>query len=149
MAALSLILATALAAAAGDADAASDRATRGNAGGDVVRVAQAARAKAPAPGRQGARPANARARQRANARANGAGQSGAQAAGQANGTLPGETEGAQQLIDLIQESVAPETWDVRGGPGTMMYFAPKKVLVIRQTGDAHEQLQDLIRQLRR
>jgi hypothetical protein len=64
------------------------------------------------------------------------------------GTLPGEPQAAEQLIDLIQNTIAPDTWDVRGGPGTMMYFPPAKVLVIRQTGEVHGQVRDLSRQLR-
>ncbi|MEX2113083.1 MAG: hypothetical protein WD845_07845 [Pirellulales bacterium] len=70
-------------------------------------------------------------------------------AGQQAGTLPGEAEQAQQLIDLIQTTIAPDTWDVRGGPGTAMYFPPSKVLVIRQTSEVHGQVRDLSRQLRR
>jgi hypothetical protein len=65
------------------------------------------------------------------------------------GTLPGEADQAQQLIELIQNTIAPDTWDVRGGPGTMMYFPPAKALVIRQTSEVHGQVRDLSRQLRR
>ncbi len=65
------------------------------------------------------------------------------------GTLPGEVEAAEQLIELIQSTIAPDTWDVRGGPGTMMYFPPSKVMVIRQTGEVHGQVRDLSKQLRR
>jgi hypothetical protein len=124
-------------------DVATAKPPRAGEDNGVVRVAQAARPKA-ARGAQRARPANARARQRAGGAAGSV-----QTGGQTNGTLPGEAQGAQELMDLLQNHVAPETWDVNGGPGTMMYFAPKKVLVIRQTGEAHEQLQDLIKQLRR
>jgi hypothetical protein len=38
---------------------------------------------------------------------------------------------------------------VRGGSGTMMYFPPAKVLVIRQTSEVHGQVRDLSKQLRR
>lgn len=70
-------------------------------------------------------------------------------AGLPAGTVPGEAEQAEQLIELIRNTIAPDSWDVRGGPGTMFYFAPKKVLVIRQTGAAHDKFGDLFRQLRR
>jgi hypothetical protein len=56
---------------------------------------------------------------------------------------------AQDLIDLIRTTIAPDTWDIRGGPGTIMYFAPRQVLVIRQTDEVHGQFGDLMRQLRR
>jgi hypothetical protein len=69
--------------------------------------------------------------------------------GQQPGTLPGETDQAQQLIDLIQSTIAPATWDINGGPGTIMYFSPAKVLVIRQTSEVHGRVRDLSGQLRR
>jgi hypothetical protein len=77
-----------------------------------------------------------------------AGQLAPQAAGQTAGTVPGEADQARQLIELIQTTIAPDTWDVRGGPGTIFYFAPKKVLVIRQTGEVHDGFRNLFRQLR-
>jgi hypothetical protein len=58
-------------------------------------------------------------------------------------------QAAQDLIDLIQETVAPSSWEPRGGPGRIRYFAPRQVLVIRQSSEAHEQLDGLLRQLRR
>lgn len=73
----------------------------------------------------------------------------AQPGGAQAGTAPGETEGAEQLMELIQTTIAPDTWDVRGGPGTMMYFPPSKALVIRQTGEVHGQVRDLSKQLRK
>jgi hypothetical protein len=66
----------------------------------------------------------------------------------AGGRSP-DAQGAADLIDLIQTTIAPDSWDVRGGPGTIMYFAPRQVLVIRQTGEVHDQFRDLVRQLRR
>jgi hypothetical protein len=57
-------------------------------------------------------------------------------------------ENARQLIDLIQNAVAPGSWDARGGPGTMVYFAPKMVLVARQSEEVHEQVGQLIQALR-
>jgi hypothetical protein len=60
-----------------------------------------------------------------------------------------DTQGAADLIELIQNTIAPDSWEARGGRGTIMYFPPRQVLVIRQTGEVHEQFQDLVRQLRR
>lgn len=54
---------------------------------------------------------------------------------------------AQDLIDLIQNTIAPESWDVMGGPGTIMYWEPGFALVIRQTDDVHEQIGGLRRVL--
>ncbi|REK12953.1 MAG: hypothetical protein DWQ37_10015 [Planctomycetota bacterium] len=59
----------------------------------------------------------------------------------AGGTLAAQTAAnAEQLIELIQTTIAPASWQVNGGQGTIMYFAPKQVLVIRQTGGVHNQL---------
>jgi hypothetical protein len=81
--------------------------------------------------------------------AGGANAAAGQARGTQAGTLLGEADQAQQLIELIQNTIAPDTWDVRGGSGTMMYFPPAKVLVIRQTSEVHGQVRDLSKQLRR
>jgi hypothetical protein len=72
----------------------------------------------------------------------------AQVAG-AGRRLAGTTNrNAQELIDLIQNVIAPSSWDVNGGLGTIMYFAPKQVLVIRARGDIHEQVGETIEALR-
>ena len=56
---------------------------------------------------------------------------------------------AIQLIDLIQNTIAPETWQKAGGKGSIYYFDLLKVLVVRQTGEVHHQLGDVLEQLRR
>lgn len=53
-----------------------------------------------------------------------------------------------QLVELIQAVVAPDFWDHRGGPGTIRYFAMRRVLVVRATTDVHEQIRDLLMALR-
>jgi hypothetical protein len=55
-------------------------------------------------------------------------------------TLPGELASAQGLIDLITETIDPESWDVNGGRGRIRYYAPLRVLVVRNTLRVHEQL---------
>jgi hypothetical protein len=79
-----------------------------------------------------------------------AGQAGQGAAGGAFGGIEQQTEAnGQALVDLIQTTIAPDTWDIRGGPGTIVYFNPLRALVVRQTGDAHDALGDLLGGLRR
>jgi hypothetical protein len=56
---------------------------------------------------------------------------------------------AEQLIDLIERTIAPTTWERAGGLGTIRYYRPLRVLVIRQTGDVHEQLGGLIGNLKK
>jgi hypothetical protein len=55
---------------------------------------------------------------------------------------------AQELIDLIQSTIAPESWAVNGGRGTIVFYSPLNVLVIRQTAEVHHQIGGTINQLR-
>jgi hypothetical protein len=56
---------------------------------------------------------------------------------------------ARELIDLIQSTIAPESWDVAGGRGTIRYYSRNPALVIRQTAEVHEQIGGALRQARR
>lgn len=73
--------------------------------------------------------------------------------GQAGGAFGGidqQTEAnGQALVDLIQNTVAPDSWDVRGGPGTIIYYNPLRALVIRQTGEGHDTIGDVLGGLRK
>jgi type II secretory pathway component GspD/PulD (secretin) len=53
------------------------------------------------------------------------------------------------LIKLITSTVAPRSWSNMGGPGTVDYFPHTMSLVINQTADIQEQVQDLLAALRR
>lgn len=53
------------------------------------------------------------------------------------------------LIELIQSIVAPATWDVNGGPGSIGYLPSQHVLIIRQMDEVHNDISDLLEQLRR
>jgi len=55
----------------------------------------------------------------------------------------------QRLVDLIQTVIRPETWDVNGGPGSIYYWYPGRALVIRQMDEVHEEIGDVLGQLRR
>jgi len=70
------------------------------------------------------------------------------------GTGPGGLGGAaladfDSLIDLIVTTVAPTTWEEVGGTGTIAPFENQLSLVVSQTQDVHEQIADLLAQLRR
>ncbi|MEX0703767.1 MAG: hypothetical protein WD069_16840 [Planctomycetales bacterium] len=56
---------------------------------------------------------------------------------------------ALDLIGLIETTVAPETWAINGGRGTITYWGPGMALVIRQTGEAHHQVGGTLQQMRR
>lgn len=62
---------------------------------------------------------------------------------------PRDVANARALIDLIQSTVAPESWEINGGHGSIRYYAPLKVLVIRQTTETHYQLRGTLKQLRK
>lgn len=53
------------------------------------------------------------------------------------------------LIELITTTVKPQTWDEVGGPGSVSPFQNNLSLVISQTEDVHEEIVDLLEQLRR
>ncbi|HRA89874.1 MAG TPA: hypothetical protein PK992_17425, partial [Planctomycetaceae bacterium] len=53
------------------------------------------------------------------------------------------------LIDLITTSVEPGTWDMDGGNGTIATEENTLSLVIRQTSAVHEQIGELLSQLRK
>jgi type II secretory pathway component GspD/PulD (secretin) len=55
----------------------------------------------------------------------------------------------EMLIKLITSTIAPRTWAEMGGPGTIEYFPMTMALVINQTPDIQEQVQDLLQALRR
>ena len=53
------------------------------------------------------------------------------------------------LIELITSTIAPQTWDEVGGPGSVEGFPTNLSLVVSQTQEVHEQIADLLEQLRR
>lgn len=69
--------------------------------------------------------------------------------GRASFAGPADTAEAMRLIDLIQTTIAPESWDVNGGRGSIGYYSPLQALVVRQTGEVHHELGGLLEQLRR
>jgi general secretion pathway protein D len=73
---------------------------------------------------------------------------------QSPGYGPGSMGGAaladfDTLIQLITSTIKPDTWDEVGGPGAIEEFPTNLSLVISQTQDVHEQIADLLEQLRR
>ncbi len=57
--------------------------------------------------------------------------------------------GLATLIRTITTTVAPQTWDETGGPGAIQPFAGNLSLVVSQTADIHEQIAELLEQMRR
>jgi hypothetical protein len=58
-------------------------------------------------------------------------------------------DAGQDMVDLIQKTIAPHTWDVNGGPGVIRFWRPGLALVVYQTGEVHAQIADLAGQLQK
>ncbi len=56
---------------------------------------------------------------------------------------------ADSLIQLIQSTIHPDSWSERGGSGAIRFYETTLSLVVRQPPKVHEQLRDLLEQLRR
>jgi general secretion pathway protein D len=64
-------------------------------------------------------------------------------------TVKARNTGEEPLIRLITNTIQPRSWSERGGPGTIDYFPLTMALVINQTPDVQDQIQDLLQALRR
>jgi len=53
----------------------------------------------------------------------------------------------EALVELIQTVIAPASWDVNGGPGSIYYWQPGRAIVVRQTGDVHGEIADVLKQM--
>lgn len=60
-----------------------------------------------------------------------------------------ETQSGEELVDVIQNTIHPDSWEQNGGNGTIRYWTPGNHLIIRQTDENHEEIQNLLNQLRR
>jgi tetratricopeptide (TPR) repeat protein len=54
----------------------------------------------------------------------------------------------EALVLLIQDTIDPGSWARRGGTGTIEYLAPSRCLIVSQTEDVQEQVEQLLRSLR-
>lgn len=64
------------------------------------------------------------------------------------GGRAGPADWGDSLVELIERTIAPEFWDVHGGPGTIVYYQPLRALVVRATSDVHHGVGRLLRDLR-
>jgi type II secretory pathway component GspD/PulD (secretin) len=53
------------------------------------------------------------------------------------------------LMSMIKNTIAPSSWSDQGGPATIEYWPLTGALVVNQTPDIQEQIQDLLSALRR
>jgi hypothetical protein len=66
----------------------------------------------------------------------------------AYGGRAGPADYGPDLVDLIERTINPDFWDTNGGPGTIVYFAPLRCLVITATGEMHQNVGGLVGGLR-
>ncbi len=64
-------------------------------------------------------------------------------------TVGGGQADFASLIELIQNTVAPQTWNTVGGQGAIQEFRTNLSIVVSQTQEVHEEIADLLEQLRR
>ncbi len=53
------------------------------------------------------------------------------------------------LIQLIQTTIRPDTWEALGGPSAISPYPQNLSLVVRTTSDVHDEIRDLLENLRR
>jgi hypothetical protein len=68
---------------------------------------------------------------------------------QGAGAADAAEDNGQMLVDLIQKTIAPDSWDINGGPGTIYYWRPGRALVISQTDDVHDLVGGLLGQMQK
>ena len=78
----------------------------------------------------------------------GFGMGGAGPAAQGGGGVANDDAG-EDLVALIQQTIAPKTWEANGGPGTISYWRTQRAIVARTTQDVHEEISDVLEQLNR
>jgi hypothetical protein len=54
----------------------------------------------------------------------------------------------EQLVETCMKMVAPDSWQENGGLGQMVYYAPGRCLILRQTADVTEEVEEYLDQLR-
>jgi general secretion pathway protein D len=72
----------------------------------------------------------------------------------APGSGPGGLRGGtgpdfDSLVELVTSTIAPQSWQEVGGPGAISGYENNLSLVVSQTQEVHEQIADLLEQLRR
>jgi hypothetical protein len=69
--------------------------------------------------------------------------------GQSSNPYDNVADSGEDLVQLIQTVVAPKSWDVNGGSGTIYYWRYQRSIVARTTAEVHSQISDVLEQLNR
>jgi hypothetical protein len=65
------------------------------------------------------------------------------------GALSAAPELGRWVTETLPQMVRPESWVPRGGPGTLSYYPPARVLAVYQTAAVHAQVEAFLGDLRR
>jgi hypothetical protein len=68
--------------------------------------------------------------------------------GYAGGQLGPPWDHGEELVDLITSVIDPSFWRRNGGPGSIHYYQPSLVLVVRAPQQGNEEVADLLQRLR-
>jgi hypothetical protein len=69
--------------------------------------------------------------------------------GPRGGRAGGFPDHGDDLVELIQTVISPESWDVNGGPMAVVYYRNLRVLVVSATSEVHGQVGGLAEAMRR
>jgi len=58
------------------------------------------------------------------------------------------TDYGPELVALIEATISPDTWNINGGPGTIVYYGPKSAIVVSAPDDVHGEVGGVLGQLR-
>jgi len=56
-------------------------------------------------------------------------------------------DAGEELVELIQRTIAPRSWARLGGPGTIYYWRPGHAIIARAPEYVHEQIGELLQQM--
>jgi len=65
--------------------------------------------------------------------------------------MPGSapSDAGADLVELIQTTIAPASWERMGGPGTIRYWRPGRAIVVRNRDDIHDRIGKVLEQMNR
>jgi hypothetical protein len=58
------------------------------------------------------------------------------------------TDYGLELIALIEATISPDTWNINGGPGAIVYYEPLRAIVVSAPEDVHTEIGGALGQLR-
>ena len=64
--------------------------------------------------------------------------------GELNAAFGPPGDNGPALVALIEKTIDPQFWRSNGGPGTIHYYSPSGVLVIRASQEVHDRVYDLL-----